>query len=387
MDRKITKIESNYLPSVDLLKFLLTIIIVIYHAVKFDTETAGTFFPRGYVAVEVFFIISGILMAKNVQKKGIENIDIGQETWLFLLRKVRGIIIPVYVAFIINFIIRHLILEQNWIKDVIDLTLSVREVSFTYLGGVNAGRFYNGPSWYISAMLLAMLILYPFLRKYFSLFSKIMAPLISLFGYAYINNNCENLNVAYHWLGFCMAGLLRAICGICLGIFCNAIIEELKKYNLKFNLIGKCGLILIQLLALGYIILIAMDWVYLKADYFDYYVPFLGSVICIILFLKYTEIEKEYYVSFCKNLSKFQLALFLNHRIWIYYIEAVFGEERDFYECFVFYIVATIITALFAMRITNMVEKHGKNIWKRGMDLITLNEEKQEEITEEKTWR
>ena len=52
---------------VDLLKFLFSIIVIIYHfdnAVKYPFEI----FTRGYIGVEFFFVTSGFLFAKSLSK-------------------------------------------------------------------------------------------------------------------------------------------------------------------------------------------------------------------------------------------------------------------------------------------------------------------------------
>ena len=52
---------------VDLFKFIFSIVVIIYHfgnAVKFDNEL----FNKGYIGVEFFFIVSGFLFAKSIEK-------------------------------------------------------------------------------------------------------------------------------------------------------------------------------------------------------------------------------------------------------------------------------------------------------------------------------
>lgn len=355
------EIKNSYLPSIDLLKFICSIIIVLFHAYKLEGTTINCIFPLGYVMTEVFFVISGILMAQSVYKDKSEITDLGKDTWKFILHKVGGIITQVYVAFIFNFIVRQILLDANIIEVIKELTLSIEELSFTYMAGINLGRFYNGPSWYISAMLLAMFVTYPFFRKYKNVFSKIVAPIIAIGGYAYLNNKYERLNFAYTWDGICVAGFLRGLCGICLGIACFGIINKLRKYKVTRLAKVLCGIT--ELALLIYILLIASAWEPVKGAQFSYLSPFLGAMMLILMFSGYAEIHNKVYITICKALGKYSLALYLNHRIWIYVLVSKRFNHWSYQEKFTVYIIASVITAFVAMLIAALIKKYGGKLW------------------------
>lgn len=54
--------SSRYNPEIDFWKFVFAIVIFLYHSQKFEVTSGVSFFRRGYLAVEFFFIVSGYLM-------------------------------------------------------------------------------------------------------------------------------------------------------------------------------------------------------------------------------------------------------------------------------------------------------------------------------------
>lgn len=198
---------------IDLLKFILTIALTFYHARKFSSE-AGSFFFHGYYVVEVFFIISGYYLT---------HAAITKKTPLpeFSFRKYLGFF-PYHtfcfiIAFLTNIYVRHLhsfeqlyvytigsIPEYLIIPTIAGLTFSISDV--------------NAVEWYLSALLIASVVLYPFIKRYYRLFALIIAPFLFFFisGYLYQANGMT-YNTRAEWNGFVCMGLLRGIAMISIG--------------------------------------------------------------------------------------------------------------------------------------------------------------------------
>ncbi|MDD6154132.1 MAG: acyltransferase family protein [Eubacteriales bacterium] len=84
-------------------------------------------------------------------------------------------------------------------------------MSFGYKGSL------SNISWYISAMLISMLLLYPLARGFRRNSNLIGAVNIALFGTSYLYINFENYKVMRESCGIMTGGMLRAIIGLCVG--------------------------------------------------------------------------------------------------------------------------------------------------------------------------
>lgn len=88
-------------------------------------------------------------------------------------------------------------------------------------------------AWYISAMLLAMMRLYPIGLKYKRNFIYVYSLIIALFIYGFIDKMDKSIAGAdILYFIFFAKNLLRAIAGISLGCFAFVIVENFKKINI-----------------------------------------------------------------------------------------------------------------------------------------------------------
>ena len=119
-------------------------------------------FEAGSIGVEFFFIVSGWLMTKKALKLNVENEKLGENTFEFIWKKVKAffpyMLISYICALILHINISHLRKYQivNTIWDLLLLRIS----GIKYWHGV------LGVAWYISAMLVCMIVLYPLIVKY-----------------------------------------------------------------------------------------------------------------------------------------------------------------------------------------------------------------------------
>ena len=179
--------EKKRNSEIDLLKFLFSVLIMLFHCRKMFTPEGSPLFQSGYTAVEFFFIVSGYLMANSARKYKGENI--AADTFDFMKKKLSSLMPFVFAAFIITFISVEAANKFNIKKLIFKLIGSLQEVLFLKMFGTKSISYYNGPSWYISAMLIAMLAIFPLLLKYKNKFSYIAAPLAAGVIYACISQN------------------------------------------------------------------------------------------------------------------------------------------------------------------------------------------------------
>ncbi len=199
--------------NIDLLKFLFALALIIYHGRKIAFN-ASPLFLHGYFAVEFFFIVSGFYLAKTAieQKK-----DSGK----FIIDKYLGFLPYHTFCFILAFGAVTVIGSYSSIKSLAKLVFA--SVPEYFIVPCLAGLKYNmaninGIEWYLAAMILAMAIIYPFVKKWPQTFCKVAAPLIFLFISGYLFNvNNQSYNCISDWNGFICLGVLRAIAEISIG--------------------------------------------------------------------------------------------------------------------------------------------------------------------------
>ena len=203
----------------DLLRMVFILEVVLYH---FKT---GTFPYR--IGVEFFFVLSGLLMARHAEKRVISTEEGGSrdlgleadETWSFMRGKIRSFYKYYLIAFVIRVFVRSIIVNRLSVATIVmRLLKSIPTLTLTFFGinGVSTANYINS-TWFLSAMLIAMFILYPILLRNHRFAVKIVFPILTLFilGYEYTTNQTIGENNA--WTGLTYFGILRAVSELAFG--------------------------------------------------------------------------------------------------------------------------------------------------------------------------
>ena len=209
--------QNKRIGELDLLRIVFMMVVVLYH---FETGT----FPLG-IGVEFFFTLSGLLMARHAEKwektAGEErNLTlVADETWSFLRRKIQGVFKYYLFAFGFNVLVRSIIVNHAATKSVaMRLFKSIPTVSLSFFAfSEKTTSYYIYATWFLSAMLVAMFVLYPILMRNYCYGVKVVFPIITLFllGYEYASK--ERINLIGDWMGFTYFGILRAVSEIAFG--------------------------------------------------------------------------------------------------------------------------------------------------------------------------
>lgn len=203
---------------VDLIKFYMSIVILIFHYNLFLLGGNHPYmFKGGYLAVDVFFIISGFFLGKTIFWREKEQINVLR----ILFGKIRNLYLHYFLALAIIATFmwtnaeRYSLDIHNPIRDVISFVgevLMVQEWGIPFLKPT-----YNGQAWYVSAMIASILII--------TLVFKVVSLRLRrkfLFGftavsYMFIAVIFKNLHV-HGMLGPIPVGVLRGLAGIAVGI-------------------------------------------------------------------------------------------------------------------------------------------------------------------------
>ena len=203
--------------AVELLRFLFTSVIIFFHinldlwdqqkVVAVVRGIPVTFFKHGNIAVEFFFLVTGWLMARSVWKKilaeeesrlgkgsraakgnrthrgnrivkgsrmeegNLRAADLAEETRQFAAHKARAIL-PFYLTACALTPLARLATDRS-------LTLeyfALRMPSLLFLQRAGLGKPFIGCTWYLSSMLLALVLAYPLCRRFYRVYTCFAGP-------------------------------------------------------------------------------------------------------------------------------------------------------------------------------------------------------------------
>lgn len=326
---------------IDLMKFIFSMVIVIYHAINMGTGN-GLFLGGGYLPVEFFFLVSGFLMAKSVKRIEEKQSFTPEETWKFLWRKIR-LFLPYYIfAFVLSFIIRSYIADYSLYQVLKNALSSIWSFAFLTISGIKTYSVIGGV-WYISAMLISMLIIYPFLRRNRKAYTFIATPIIAILLLGYISQTFGTLEQTTKTFGFVYPGLLRAIAEVSLGCLCFELCRILNKYEFKF--FGTVLLTLVEIMAYALVIRSMLS----RNDLGKYGFSLLIVIaICIILSFSGKTLSTHFSGSVFTWLGKYSMIIYLNH-FRIKDLIAFFTQDWTYWQALSVYVPTVLIVSLFCM--------------------------------------
>ena len=290
--------------TIDLMRFLFCLLVMCYHT--------RTCFIGGYIAVDFFFILSGYLMAQSMRKTAPVCDDIGLDTIRFIIHKAARVFPFYIVAWLISLFISIVIKSYSVIELIKLIYKSPYNIIMMEMGGVIGLGHHLLSSWFISAMLIAMLFIYPIRRRNGSLFDCVFAPMLFLLFAGYCHQRGEGVGVLtidylspFHFY----TGLFRASAEISLGCLCFRAVNSIPLFPTK-----ACQFLLTAVEWLGYIAAFILAYKY-KSTEFDIVTVFWLSISISISFS-----EKSLTASIIRNrsilfLGDFSLCLYLVHQL------------------------------------------------------------------------
>ena len=204
---------------IDLLRFIFAVVIVFFH---FNVNYDVGLFQYGYIGVEFFFVVTGYLMAGHVYRMNADSRDLGciaDETWRYILKKTRSFYSYYFFAILLQAVVRYLLLKGTSLTLLADKTLrSIPVFTLSFLGlDRGASSLYVSNTWYLSAMLLSIFLLYPLLLRHYKFSVEILFPILSLFLLGYLYSTYKTIRGWEKWAGFVYFGMLRAVPEIAMG--------------------------------------------------------------------------------------------------------------------------------------------------------------------------
>lgn len=334
-------------------KFCFCVMIIFFHGRIFAGEGETAILPRGSIGVEFFFIVSGFLLAKSTFKRNSQEIGethehLGKETFGFIIKKYLFFLPYVLFAGILTLslqnIFKHISLTQN--------ITSLWDMFIFRMTGIK-GNVVAGPAWYLSAMLLSMMILYPMLRKYKHNFVYLVAPLVVLFGFGWLSHTYSNLRDPELWTGLVYKGLIRGFVELTLGCILYLVCQKLKQVH--FTKLGKILITIIEIS--GFLVTFAISQ-FVSSTKFDFIVV---VALAISILLAFTEETLEF--NLCNNklffwLEKFSLPLYLCNTVARDFIDySGWFTSMSYYPKLAIYLVITFVLSIICMYLIPWIQK------------------------------
>ena len=209
--------------------FIFAVFLCHTHVLCQPGENIPAIMCYGFLGVEFFFIVSGYLMAAKAANE--KSRALGPATMRFI-RKKFGSIIPFYFA---AWVLAMIVLNWGTAWETVRVNVIRALPNLLLLGSAGfTGYQALPPTWYLSAMLLSMLMLYPLLLYFKKTFTCVIAPLVCFFCYGYCFMKVGNLaTIDAVEGGFVQTGLLRRSAGISLGTMCYEEAQRFTKLELN----------------------------------------------------------------------------------------------------------------------------------------------------------
>ena len=332
---------------IDFWKFIFAILIVTFHSEYLPGAGENTYFHGGSIGVEFFFIASGFFMARSAEKVS-GNQSIADETWRFLLKKIKVffpyMLVSCFVALIAKTLSYHgglLKLIKNGVEGIIEVLL----LKATGLGDT----FFNNPTWYLSAMICSMAVLYPLILKYRKTFTRIACPLLAFFMLGYLEQTHGQFRNPDLWDSLFRKGTIRGFAEIAFGVACYEICIWISRYN--FTKLSKLLFTVAEYGSLLGIILYSNTkscW-----DMDSPSVLLMGGAI--IIAAGNLSLLSGFWnrFRFTARMGRFSLMLYLNHIYWVW-IFAILGLDMSYPKMFVLYMGAAVASALLCWKLTDL---------------------------------
>lgn len=312
---------------------------MLLHAGNID-GFANVLFKSGAFGVEFFFIVSGYLMMAGIDKlHSSDSMKLGQETLLYIKRKVSQIYPEIVISWIFSIVI-YVIAGNLNIRETLNLLIcSLGDLLLVKSTGLNLGSV-NGVVWYISSMLLVMIVMYPLIRKYRDVMLHIVLPVTALLSFGWLCNEAGTLRKPDQWLGWFCRGTPRAYAEIAIGVLCYPLSQKLAQISLT-----TFGKFLCSCVESGIYLCVILFTHFGTSSAKDYFYVLIMAVAIVITFSHQSLGASLFDHAFFYRLGKLSLPIYLSHAAWCKKIDALVHASTPINHRVMLYLLCSIVTA------------------------------------------
>lgn len=294
---------------IEFLRFVFCLAIVIFHGADVMTDGTRRILFSGRLGVEFFFLVSGCLMASAADHLVANpvKLDVGKETERYLLRKFKSLYPEVLIAFFLS-IFAPALFSRSSIRTVfLECVRSLSSLLLLHQTGIKIS--YIDETWYLSAMMIAIAILFPLLLRFHSLMKKAGSCFIGTMLLGYLMMHSTSMASPYTAIGFGIyKGLLRAVSEMSLGIFVYECAKALQQIQFR-----PCGRILLAIVEFSLYAVILLYMTFFRECAYDFYIVFLLMAAVVISFSGSAWGSGLFNNAFCRFLGKASLYVYLTH--------------------------------------------------------------------------
>ena len=336
---------------IDMMRFAFAVLIMFLHSDLLGPVDDFPFYG-GYIAVDFFFILSGYYAFHHIDfismGKTVENP--AKETFLYIKHKY----IPIYIAVALSLgfdlaamcIIARYSVSFFFERFVITIFESMLLHSIVGVDGFRLSSL-----WYLSSLLLALVIVVYLTLKYRDLFKNILIFTFPVFIYGFFFKTAGTIcrfDVSHFYI--INEGVLRAVAGVCMGGIAFRLSEGLRGLHL-----GRTRKLFLTILELaGYI---GVYWGCMQQD--NTILDFL-FIIILMLAVAITTSGKSYTGGFCipfsAYLGKLSFAMYLVHPTVNVIIRNVMLEET-YWQRIPWYFLITFVCAVILTKAADLITK------------------------------
>lgn len=283
--------------SIEAFRFIFMLMICIWH------YKSTEYMAHGYMAVEFFFILSGLLMYFSVSKPNALGV------FDYTLRKMKRFAPD--CLFLMAFVyLRHMIVpallgrrsfDFSWTLQALPESLFLQNTG-VYLGGANF------PMWYMSVLLYGGALVYALLKYNKRLALSVIFPITILLGYTFIFSMNKRGRIDSFDLYGCMyVPMLRGICDMCLGVVLGYVLDK------RQSLIRQIRPWVIDLLGLFALVLFLVFAFMQSKDCYDRYLLIVVPVVLLACWQKNSLFNRAFKSSVWASLGSISFQMLVYH--------------------------------------------------------------------------
>ncbi len=270
-----------------------------------------------------------------------ESAGLGTETLQFLLHKIKGLCPQLPIAWFIGFFFISAVNGYGPRGILRFFRKSVWELLQVRMAGLYiAPNHVDGVVWYISTMLLCMAVLYPLLRRFPDMMTRVVCPLVAILLLGYLCQNFDSPRDPSKWLGVTFKGNLRGMAELCIGVCLYPLAEKIKR--IPWN---RFSAILAEVV-MGVLFLDLLRYMTREPSNEDYFYLLLMAVLVMLAFSGVGALDGVLRNPLVYKLGQFSSALFFCHLYYARNLDAVLPEGLSRGQVLAVYLFCAFGTAL-----------------------------------------
>ena len=215
----------------ELYRFISAVMILCYHCHWFAFRETGMEFRGFYLFVELFFILSGFLMARGIRRNG-PAADPAGATMRYIGGRLRQLVPHHVLSWVLVAAIQLFLMKNIWPIQVFQIGWP--ELLLVNIFGFVRGEYINIVCWYLSALVFGSIIVYFLMLWNEDVFVKVIAPVLLVVCYGTLFDRAGSLAVTIIFTRYSPhLGFMRGVADLTVGCLAFRAYEWMEDVELK----------------------------------------------------------------------------------------------------------------------------------------------------------